>query len=245
MNDEHQSIAIGGEYAYRDAARGAGFEVEWPHPRQLGVVEFLRRDQSSLSRQALHCIESLNQTSRFRVTAHLQALLRRLALLVGPAALAAYVLWRIAPLQIAGVTVRFDSGNAYELVAVAGLAWAASAIWTLLDCMTNTITITNGRIRWGHGVLDKHFEALDIWTLGDIDLARNALQRLTGDGTLILKGTRHGSSAGSAVHRPRQLSLAGVAHGHELERVYVSLLYLNYLLRAHPGLEDLFGGSRP
>jgi len=208
-------------------------------------VEFLRRDQSSLSRHALDCIDSLNRTNRFRATAHLQDLLTRLALLVGSAALASCVLWLLAPVQIGSGTVRFDASNVYEVIALAGLLWAVWAAWTLLDCLTNTMTITNGRIRWGHGVLGKHFEALDVWTVGDIDLGRNALQRLTGDGTLILRGTRHDRPTGSPVRRARQLSLTGVAHGRELEGVYVSLLYLNFLLRAHPGLADLFGDSRP
>jgi|GEM_PF-3483058 len=245
MNDQQQSTVIGGEYAYRDSSEEVGFAREWPDPRRLGVVEFLRRDQSSLSQHALDCIASLNRTGRFRVTAHLQDLLTRLALLVGSAALASYALSRIAPLQIGSAAVRFHSSNAYEVVALAVLVWAAWATWTLLDCMTNTITIANGRVRWGHGVLGKHFEALDVWTVGDIDLGRNALQRLTGDGTLILRGTRHDRPTGSPVRRARQLSLTGVAHGRELEGVYVSLLYLNFLLRAHPGLADLFGDSRP
>src|SRR5271154_2544231 len=169
MNDQQQSTVIGGEYAYRDSSEEVGFAREWPDPRRLGVVEFLRRDQSSLSRHALDCIDSLNRTNRFRATAHLQDLLTRLALLVGSAALASCVLWLLAPVQIGSGTVRFDASNVYEVIALAGLLWAVWAAWTLLDCLTNTMTITNGRIRWGHGVLDKHFEALDVWTVGDID----------------------------------------------------------------------------
>jgi len=207
-------------------------------------VEFLRRDQSSLSRHALDCIDSLNRTNRFRATAHLQDLLTRLALLVGSAALASCVLWLLAPVQIGSGTVRFDASNVYEVIALAGLLWAVWAAWTLLDCLTNTMTITNGRIRWGHGVLDKHFEALDVWTVGDIDLGRNALQRLTGDGRLIFRGTRHDRPSGSPARRARQLTLTGVARGRELEGVYVQLLYLNFLLRAHPGLEGVFRDSR-
>jgi hypothetical protein len=118
MTDEQRSMVVGGEYAYRDSSGEVGFDgdlglaatldpgghqldhaeapsdrrsvtrAEWPDARQLGVVEFLRRDQSSLSRHALDCIDSLNRTNRFRATAHLQDLLTRLALLVGSAALA-------------------------------------------------------------------------------------------------------------------------------------------------------------
>jgi tetratricopeptide (TPR) repeat protein len=231
-----------GAIAPTDVDRATQQSLELPDPGQLGVVEFLHRDKSPVSQQALARINSLNRSTRFRFAAHIEQLLKRLVLLVGPAAVISYILFHITPLQIGSSTVHFYSSSVREVIEVAILAWAAWAAWagwTLLDCVTNTITIANGRIRWGHGVLDKHFETLDVWTVRDIDLDRNALQRLTGDGTLTFKGTLHDRPSWSRRRRTKPLSLTGIARGDELDRIYADLLDLKFLLRANPGLKGI------
>lgn len=219
--------------------RATDQSVELPDPGQLGVVEFLHRDKSPVSQQALARINSLNRSTRFRFAAHIEQLLKRFVLLVGPAAAISYILFHITPLQIGSSTVHFYSSTVRAVIELAILAWAAWAGWTLLDCVTNTVTIANGRIRWGHGVLDKHFETLDVWTVRDIDLDRNALQRLTGDGTLTFKGTLHDRPSWSRRRGARPLSLTGIARGDELDRIYADLLDLKFLLRANPGLKGI------
>lgn len=208
-------------------------------PGEVGIVEFLRRDNTDIAREALERIASLERVSHFRAMAHLQSLARRLTLIVLPASILAYVLYHITPLTVGGKEIHFYGKNVTELILGAVLVWGISATWTVLECVTNTVTIRNARIRWTHGVLSKHTETLDLWTARDVDLHRNVLQRLTGDGTLCFRGTTHDRPRRFGKGQPRPLRLAGVAGGPELDAIYALLLDLKFLLRAHPGMKGI------
>lgn len=208
-------------------------------PGGLGIVEYLQRDNSELARDALARIEALNRSSRFRFTAHLQSVVTRFALMVVPAVILAYILYHITPLTIGHTTVHFYSNNSTQLILAAVAVWGVWTTWTLLDCATNTVTIRNARIRWTHGVLNKRTETLDVWTARDVELDRDLVQRLTGDGTLTFKGTTHDRARRLHKGQFKPLRLIGVARADELEGIYALLLDLKFLLRAHPGLKGI------
>jgi tetratricopeptide (TPR) repeat protein len=208
-------------------------------PGTLGVVEFLRRDNNPISQQALARITSLERSNGFRSTAHLQDLIVRFVVVVGLAAVMAKIAYAITPVTVGGHAIHFYSRNVTQVIVAAFAVWAGWALWTLLDCATNTVTITNGRIRWTRGVLNKHTETLDVWTARDIELERNLLQRLTRDGTLTFKGTLHDRPRRLHKGQFKPLRLTGIGHGAELDQIYALLLDLKFLLRAHQGVKGI------
>lgn len=210
-----------------------------PEPGDLGVVEYLQQDNSPVAKDALARIESLNRSGHFRVSAHLQRILTRFALLFVPAVILAYILYHVTPLTIGGTTFHFYNGNSTELILGAVALWALWTAWTLLDCTTNTVTIRNARIKWTHGVLNKHTETLDVWTARDVEFDQNLLQRVTDDGTLTCRGTTHDRPRRFRKGQLKPLSLTGIATAGELEDIYAMLLDLKFLLRAHPGLKGI------
>lgn len=205
---------------------------------ELGIVEYLRDDPNQVSKQALARIESLNRSNHFRFTAHLQHLLVRLIVFVGIVAAVAGIAHRATRngVTISGSSYQVSGRDFKEVVGVAVLLWLLWAAWVFLKCALNKVTFANGRIRWTRGVLNKHAETLDLWTVTDIELDRNFVQRLTGDGTLTFKGTRHEERRRRG---SKPLRLTGVARGDDLDQIYAELLDLKFLLRANPGLKGL------
>ena len=208
-------------------------------PGELGIEDFLRRDGSEIARDALTRIESLDRSTRFRISARLQQFAVRLAGLLIPAIVIGKVLYAVTPFRIGNSTIHFSSGSETTLVLAAVGVWALWGVWMILDCLTNTITIRNARIRWTRGVLNKRTETLDVWTARDVELERNLLQRLTCDGTLTFRGTTHDRRRRVGKGKFTPLHLTGVARGEELDHVYALLLDLKFLLRAHPGLKGI------
>ena len=208
-------------------------------PGQLGVVDFLRRDNNQVAKDALARIEALDRHRRFRVTARLQHLVVVSIVVIGLAEVIAHVLYQITPLQIGSTTIHFYSSGVTHVIVAAIVGCAAWSVWTLLNCVTNTVTIANGRIRWTRGVLNKHTETLDVWTARDIEFDRNLVQRLTRDGTLTFKGTLHDRPSRLHKGQSKPLRLTGIDHGADLEEIYALLLDLKFLLRAHQGVKGI------
>lgn len=222
-----------------DAVSANGRPAGVSDPGKLGVVDFLRRDNNPIAQDALARIASLERSNRFRFSAYLQQLTVRFIVLVGIATVLAKVAYAITPLTVGSHTIHFYSRNVTQVIVAVALIWGGWALWTLLDCVTNTVAITNGRIRWTHGVLNKHTETLDVWTARDIELERNLMQRLTRDGTLMFKGTLHDRPRLFHKGQFKPLALTGIDHGAELDDVYALLLDLKFLLRAHQGVKGI------
>jgi hypothetical protein len=201
----------------------------------LGIEQMLRADQSDISRQAVAVIDSLRLTARLHFSAQLQKLTRRLVLIVGSAAVTAYVLFHATPFQIGGSTVHFYQADVRDVTLGAVAVWLMTAAISFLRCVTSVVTIANARMRIERGILHRWVETVDLWIVNDIDLDRDLIQRLTGDGTVTFKGTRHDRPRRwSRAKGSQPLKVTGLARGPELDRIYRQLLDLKFLLRANP-----------
>jgi hypothetical protein len=72
---------------------------------------------------------------------------------------------------------------------------------------------------------------VELWRVEDIELRQNALQRLTGDGTLVFKVARGDPK--------KPLEVTGVARGQALRDLHQKLLNLTFLMRGNPVVKGI------
>lgn len=106
------------------------------------------------------------------------------------------------------------------------------------------IRIAQGRLQIEKGVFSKHLRNVDLWRVLNIELKRTFINRMTGDGTLVLmlspaaiadKGRRRRKHPG----REQFVNVTGLAKGARLEDEYQQLLGLIFLLRGNPVIKGI------
>jgi uncharacterized membrane protein YdbT with pleckstrin-like domain len=99
----------------------------------------------------------------------------------------------------------------------------------MLETKTTTITFEGGRLLVSRGVFAREVHNIELYRVLDVELQRSFLNRLTGDGVLILtvEGI-HGN------RDPYRVPLPGLAKISELEGLFKRLRSLVVLLRTGP-----------
>lgn len=106
------------------------------------------------------------------------------------------------------------------------------------------IRIAQGRLQIEKGVFGKHLKNVDIWRVLNIELERTFINRMTGDGTLVLilsplavadRHRRKRKHPGSE----QFVDVIGLARGSQLEDTYQQLLNLTFLLRGNPVVKGI------
>lgn len=106
------------------------------------------------------------------------------------------------------------------------------------------IRIAQGRLQIEKGVFSKHLKNVDIWRVLNIELERTFINRMTGDGTLVLilsplaaadRHRRKRKQSGSE----QFVDVIGLAKGRRLEDTYQQLLNLTFLLRGNPVVKGI------
>lgn len=105
------------------------------------------------------------------------------------------------------------------------------------------IKIAQGRLQVEKGVFSKHLKNIDLWRVRNIDLERTFVNRMTGDGTLILTLIAEPIASKSRRRerkRPEQfVYVTGLAKGSRLETTFQQLLNLTFLLRGNPVVKGI------
>jgi hypothetical protein len=102
------------------------------------------------------------------------------------------------------------------------------------------VRIRQGRLQVERGIFHKHVTNVDFWRVQNIDLDRRLINRLTGDGTLVLSLTfgvlpeRYKWKRNWKKPKLKVVEICGLAEGGELEQTYQDLLSLSFLLRGNP-----------
>jgi hypothetical protein len=107
------------------------------------------------------------------------------------------------------------------------------------------VRIAQGRLQIEKGVFSKHLRNVDFWRVLNIELERTFINRMTGDGTLVLmlsptaiadkRRRRRGKHPGSE----QFVDVTGLAKGSRLEDIYQQLLSLTFLLRGNPLIKGI------
>jgi tetratricopeptide (TPR) repeat protein/membrane protein YdbS with pleckstrin-like domain len=134
----------------------------------------------------------------------------------------------------AGVALRnhqppVKSSTVVLVALVVGLGlWVVWVLYAYLRATTTKVRFANARMYHHQGVLAKHTNIVDLWLVQRIDLDRSLLNRLTGDGAMIL------SLVGN-----HEITVFGLRKSPELEKLYQQLQDLRFLLRANPVVKGI------
>lgn len=107
------------------------------------------------------------------------------------------------------------------------------------------IRISQGRLQIEKGVFSKHLKNVDIWRVLNIELERTFINRMTGDGTLVLilsplaAADRHRRKRKKQPGSEQFVDVIGLAKGRRLEETYQQLLNLTFLLRGNPVVKGI------
>jgi hypothetical protein len=179
-----------------------------------GVYEFLKRDDSIVSRQAIAVIDDLAIEARPTFIAYTGA-----------------YLWRILVALIVGLVV-------FRLYFV--LVGPLLLLLFYLYVLSVRIRLHRGRLQIERGLLRRRLKNYDIWRIRNVDLDRRLLNRLTGDGMLVFDLTPY--AMGSQTRRARRgntVRVIGLARGQRLIKVHQKLLNLEFLLRGNPVVKGI------
>lgn len=214
-------------------------------PAEYGVYEYLLQDSSPLSRQTVASLDALRLDGRPSMTAHLgrfmMPILTAGLVIWGGMAVVRWGLGRVAGLHAFFASLidpsgrsaaQFGRGLADLERRIDGVPWEVGiallcVLWLLMlyiGVRTARITIDKGRLQVEHGVLGRRRMNVELWRVQNVELRRTFLNRLTGDGSLILQ----------LYNEPRRLKIVGAARSSRLDQVYQQLLNLVYLLRTNP-----------
>jgi membrane protein YdbS with pleckstrin-like domain len=182
-----------------------------------GVYALIRRDQSPLAQETLQLLDATNMSVHPRLSAYLASMLHpmlRFLVLAVIALATAYFLKAHIPWP-------------YLLLLLVVPAVIVGA--KLIEVKTTTVTLEAGRLLITKGVFAREAHNLELYRVLDIALERSLLNRLTGDGTLVLtiEGI-HGTQD------PFRLPLPGLARIDDLEQLFTRLRSLVLLLRTGP-----------
>ena len=191
--------------------------TEEPAPDNIadyGVYEFLKQDNSDVSRQAIAIIDDLAIEARPTLIAYLGAYLWRalIVLLLGAGLLGVYFLI-VGPILL---------------------------LVLYLYVLSVRIRLHRGRLQIERGLLRRRLKNYDIWRVRNVDLDRRLLNRMSGDGVLVVDLTPY--SMGSQTRRARRgntVRVIGLARGPRLIDVHQKLLSLEFLLRGNPVVKGI------
>jgi tetratricopeptide (TPR) repeat protein len=188
---------------------------------QLGVLSYLMSDPTPLSRQAVSLIQQLKIDTRPRYLAYLGR----------------HPLW-LSVLILATVAL-LASGGPFGLLPLAAMLAIYGAMYMRV---TNTrVRIRQGRLQIERGVFHKDLSNFDLWRVRAISLKRTLINRMTGDGTLILSIGPEGIADQRKVRKGKltTVKVPGLAQGTALTELYQTLLNLVFLLRGNPVVKGI------
>jgi tetratricopeptide (TPR) repeat protein len=171
-----------------------------------GVYHYLERDASPLSRETIAALDALGGIRKHpSYSAYLSTFLR-------DGAIAAAI----------GFALSSD-----WLIAL--LAFLLGCALTYVRVHTITYTLDRGRLQIAKGVLSHSVRNIELWRITDVKLEQGVLNRLTGDGTIVL--TVHGEK--------KPVKVKGPVTEPELEEFYQRLLNLTFMLRTNPAVKGI------
>ena len=190
---------------------------EEPMPGNVGdygVYEFLKRDNSIVSQQAIAIIDDLAIEARPKLIAYIGA-----------------YLWRVLIVLLVGLVI-FRQFFVFVGPVLLLLFY--------LYVLSVRIRLHRGRLQIERGVLRRRLKNYDIWRVRNVNLDRRLLNRMSGDGVLVFDVTPY--SMGGQTRRARRgntVRVIGLARGQRLIDVHQKLLNLEFLLRGNPVVKGI------
>lgn len=182
--------------------------------QNYGVYDFLKTDPAPVSRQAVVAIDDLALEAAPSFAAYLGAYPGRILLAI------------IAQIVLC---------NVYSLLTI-----PVFFLLFYLYVRAVRIRVHRGRLQIEHGLLTRRLTNIDIWRIRNIDLHRRLINRMTGDGVLVLDLTPVSTSRPRRYGRRRcVVRVIGIARGPRLLEIHQHLLNLEFLLRSNPAVKGI------
>jgi tetratricopeptide (TPR) repeat protein len=184
-----------------------------------GFYEYISNDPSPLAKQTKQLMDAVAFTSAKP----------RLSALGGSIAIRLFMAFFV---PLLGITIierlnpRAGNDNAQVLLIFLGLAFVIAALVVVLRAKTTTYTIKEGRIKISDGIFTRRQLNFEIYRIEDLFLHQSLINRVTGDGILVLQISEHGRSF--------NVPLKGLARIEQLSQLLDNLRNLIALLRSGP-----------
>jgi hypothetical protein len=199
------------------------------------LYELLRQDNSALSLDTIAVIDQLRMNVRPRFLAH-SGLLLLLTLWIVAVIVGAIVITE----NLTNTLCSYEQcvwfvmpPEAWSEFLLGMGAWLLIAVSAYVRVRTTRVVFDRGRLQAEHGVFHRTLVNIELWRVVDVGLHQTMLNRLTGDGTLILSFEQRSST------RPEPVRLTGIAKGARLREIYQQLLNLIFLLRSNPRVKGV------
>lgn len=199
----------------------------------LGVYEFLLQDKSDLSRKAVALMNELQLTGHPRLIAFFgrrstAPVPKRAKLLVAVCFLALALI----PIGYVPTVRQHDGFVTPGLVMVVGLGVVGCVtLWYLVLCASTRYSLARARLTIERGVLSRNAQTTELWRVSKVELHQSILNRLTGDGTLVLTA--------QDANKPLVILLTGIQRISELRQTRERLLNLVFALRSNPMIKGI------
>jgi tetratricopeptide (TPR) repeat protein len=187
-----------------------------------GIYDYIRNDPSALAKQTLQLIDSLALSSTQRLSAFAAPIIAR--------ALAAFFVLYVLITLDNWFSFLHSRNNASmdgpaRMILVAVCAYLViSLVVCALKAKTTRYTFDKGRLRIDSGILKRTYKNKELYRVEDVSLSQTFANRLTGDGTILLRlSSGHGSD--------EYIPLTGLAKIDELRTLFDKLRELVLLLR--------------
>lgn len=183
-----------------------------------GVYEVLSQSSDPLVRQPLPLMDQVRHDGRAKLSAFTYRF-------VG-GALAGYLLGYVVA-QGRQSAKYWGSTSTHRIAATSTIVGFTCLFvvlivgWLLLVAVTTRYIIERGRIQVISGLILRKHTNLELYRAIDITFTQNIIQRLTGDGTLVVQTATH------------KLRLVGLSRTSRLRATYQQLLNLVFALRAN------------
>ncbi len=210
-----QALRLAPDHA--DASAGlARLATAAPPTRPLDApYEILRRNPSPTSQRAAAALADL----RFDLRPTLTGSLGRLLLAALPLVLGVVLLYAVR--QPSAARFAPPMGIMGLVLALVGVALLA---FVVLSVRAGRIALAGGRLRLTTGIRQQ-ITNVELWRVRDVRLDRSPLNRVTGDGTVVLFINRGPHAA------PSELRVVGLARGRRLQDLFDRISELVNLLR--------------
>jgi hypothetical protein len=134
-----------------------------------------------------------------------------------------------------------NAGSSLLALLAIGGAILAAAGYSYIAVLSTTLTISQGRLQIQKGIFTRRVTNIDLWRTLNIHLKQTFINRLTGDGTLILVLSM--DPLATPVKRQSSLTkvikVPGLASGDDLFELHQLLLNLAFLLRGNAAIKGI------
>lgn len=194
-----------------------------------GVYAYIVADQSPLGRKGLRLMESLRRRGRPSLVAYFGRYFLHF-LVFGVA---------LAVLAVSGGRAKGQTSVSVPWTALAATVGLFVLGVFCIRVLTTEIELDKGRLQVERGIFNRRRTSIELWRVRDVELRRPLLNRLTGDGTLVLSLSPSGASTLPGRRGRGRIRVTGLLRGRRLRESYQELLNLVFALRSNAQVKGI------